>query len=258
MEDIENAKAIKKVLYIYIFYKLTVCFMKKKFILLVSLAFLFLLFENLHAQGFSYQFYGGGNINFQTVKYNFGVRGIDTSFFTDSKYALNFGFAARYDFPKIFGIRLEAQYSKKSGKIVSNKVGAIPGFTAVQRTYSSSYDYIQFGLLPQLNLPVITKSKIYLNAGPYFSFAFSSTESIVEETLLQSRSYSKDLSNDTKSYDAGLIFGLGIEYTEAPYIGFTAGIRYVMGLQNILDTPDKDKVSIKNNSINLNLGIILK
>lgn len=232
--------------------------MKKKFFLVISSAFLFLLFENLHAQEFSYQFYAGGNMNFQSVKYNFGVRGIDTSFFTDSKYALNFGFAARYDFPKIFGIRLEAQYSKKSGKIVSNRVGSVPGLTALQRTYSSSYDYIQFGVLPQLNLPIITKSKIYLNAGPYYSFAFSSTESIVEETLLQSRSYSKDISNNTKSYDAGLIFGIGIEYTEASYVGFTAGIRYVMGLQNILDTPNKDNVSIKNNSINLNLGIILK
>ena len=113
-------------------------------------------------------------------------------------------------------------------------------------------------MLPQLNLPIIRKSKIYLDAGPYFSFAFSSTESIVEGTLLQSRSYSKDISNNTKSYDAGLIFGIGVEYTEAPYVGFTAGIRYVMGLQNILDTPDKDNISIKNNSINLNLGIILK
>jgi hypothetical protein len=232
--------------------------MKRKIFPFQILLFLCFLINETNAQGFSYQFYGGGNVNFQTVKYNFGVRGIDTSYFTDSKYSVNFGAAAKYDFPKLFGIRLEAQYSKKSGKTVSNRVGTISGLTAVQRTYSSSIDYIQLGLLPQLNLPVITKSNIYLTAGPYYSFTLASNESIIEETLLQERSYSKDMSNDIKSYDAGIIFGLGIELTEAPYLGFTAGIRYVMGLQNILNTPDMDKISVKNNSLNLNLGIILK
>jgi hypothetical protein len=232
--------------------------MKKQIRLLFALVFILLIGKNINAQGFSYQFYAGGNMNFQTVKYNFGVRGIDTSFSTDPKYSINFGTAVRFDLPRFFGIRLEAQYSKKSGKIVSNRVGTVPGLTAVQRTYGSSIDYIQLGIMPQLNLPVITKSNIYFTAGPYYSFMLASNESILEETLLQERSYSKDISNNTKSYDAGIIFGLGFEFTEAPYIGFTAGIRYVMGLQNILETPDKDKISMKNNSFNLNLGIILK
>jgi hypothetical protein len=230
----------------------------KKVIFLVSLAMLFSLFSNLHAQGFSYQLFAGGNMNFQTVKYDFGVRGIDTSYFTDPKFSVNFGTAVKFDFPKLFGIKLEAQYSKKSGKIISNRVGTVPGFTAVQRTYSSSIDYIQLALLPQLNLPVITKSHVCAAAGPYYSFTLASNESILEQSLLQERSYSKDISNSTKTFDAGIIFGLGIEYTEAPYVGFTAGVRYVMGLQNILETPDKDKISMKNNSLNLNLGIILK
>ena len=232
--------------------------MKKRIVLSVLISLTFLLLNNINAQGFSYQFYAGGNMNYQSVKYNFGVRGIDTSYLTDPKYSINFGTAVEFDFPKLLGVKLEVQYSKKSGKIVTNRVGTVPGLTAVQRTYSSSIDYIQLALLPQLNLSVITKSKIYFTAGPYYSFSLAANESILEQSLLQERSYSKDISGSTQSYDAGLIFGLGFEFTEAPNVGFTTGIRYVMGLQNIINTPDKDKISMKNNSLNLNFGIILK
>lgn len=232
--------------------------MKKKFIFCFSVAFLFLFFSKLNAQEFSYQFFAGGSMNYQTYKYDFGIRGIDTSYTSEMRYSANFGVGAEYMFPKYFAIKLEAQYSKRSGRIISSKVGTVTGFTAVQRTYTSSYDYLQLNLLPQLNLPVITKSHVFINAGPYLSFMFAAQETIDEESLLQSRSYSKDISFNTKSVDAGLVFGLGIEYTEARYVGYTAGIRYALGLKNILDTPDNDKISIRNNSLSLNVGIILK
>jgi hypothetical protein len=230
--------------------------MKTKFLFLTLFLFLFSC-QKIFPQGFSYQFFGGGNISYHSVKYDFGIKGIDTSFTTDPKLSINLGFGVKYDF-KNFGLKLEAQYLKKSGKVTTSRVGEVPGFTALQREYSSSTDYIQLALLPQLNLPVITKSNIYINAGPYYSFTLAANETIYETTLLQSRSYSKDMSNSIQSYDAGLIFGVGLEYTEAPYVGFTVGFRYAMGLQNILNIPEKDKISMRNNSFNFGIGVILK
>lgn len=230
--------------------------MKIKLFSIFLILFLF-SFQKTYPQSFSYQFFGGGNLSYQSVKYEFGIKGIDTSYTTDPKYSINLGVGIKYDI-KNFGIKLEAQYLKKSGKIVTSRVGEVPGFTAVQREYSNSTDYIQLALLPQLNLPVITKSNIYVNAGPYYSFTLAANETVYETTLLQTRSYSKDISGSIQSYDAGLIFGTGIEYTEAPYVGFTVGVRYTMGLQNILNIPDKDKISMRNNSFNFGVGIILK
>lgn len=229
----------------------------KKFLFIFLVLFL-VTTHKTNAQGISYQFFGGGNLSYYTVKYDFGIRGIDTSFTTDSKFSVNIGFAAKYDLIRMFGVRLEAQYVRKSGKISTNKVGTTQGLTAVQRTYDSYSDYIQVGLLPQLNLPVITKSNIYLIAGPYYSFALVSKESILEQTLLQERNYSKDVAGNLKSYDAGIIMGIGIEYLESPGVGITGGFRYSAGIQNILNTPDKEKITMRNNSFNFNLGIILK
>lgn len=228
----------------------------KKFIFVF---FLFLLVSfKLNAQGISYQFFGGGNMSYYSVNYDFGIRGMDTSFTTDSKFSFNLGFAAKYDFIKMLGLRLEAQYVRKSGKISTNKIGTSTGLTAVQRTYDSYSDYLQLGLLPQVNLPVITKSNIYLTAGPYYSFALESKEAITEQSLFQTRNYSKDISSNLKSYDAGIIMGIGLEYLESTGVGITGGFRYSAGIQNILNIPDKDKISMRNNSFNFNIGIILK
>jgi hypothetical protein len=75
---------------------------------------------------------------------------------------------------------------------------------------------------------------------------------------LQERTYNKDVSNNTKSYDVGLVMGIGLEFLESSGIGFTGGFRYSAGISNILDIPDKDKITMRNNSFNFNIGIILK
>lgn len=231
--------------------------MKKRFILF-ALLFPILAFQKANAQGISYQFFGGGNVSYYSVKYDFGIRGIDTSYTTDSKLSANFGFAAKYDFVRFFGLKLEAQYVRKSGRILTNKVGTTPDLTAVQRTYDTYSDYIQMALLPQVNLPVLLKSNIYLSAGPYYSFTLASNESITEQSLLQERTYSKDISNHIMPYDAGIVMGIGLELMESPGIGITGGFRYSAGIQNILDIPDKDNIKMRNNSFNFNIGIILK
>ena len=228
--------------------------MKIKFIFFILVLF---SFRTSYSQEFSYIFSCGGNISYQSVKYDYGIAGIDTTYTADPKLNINFGVDLKFDI-KNFGIKLEAKYLKKSGRITTNRVGEVPGFTAVQREYTNSTNYIQLALMPQINIPVITKSHIYINAGPYYSFALSSTETINETSLLQSRSYSKDISSQTQSYDAGIIFGTGIEYTEAPYVGFTVGFGYEMGLKNILNIPEKDKIRMRNNSFNFGVGIILK
>jgi hypothetical protein len=220
--------------------------------------FLSPLINELSAQGMSYKMFVGGNMSYYRVKYDFGVRGIDTSYLSDSKLSLNFGVSAKYDFVRNFGINFEAQYVRKSGKITSNRVGGIPGLTALSRDYISYTDYIQLGLLPQVNIPVITKSNIYLTAGPYYSFSMTSSETINELSALQGRTYGKDIGNNISSSDMGIILGLGVEFLESPGVGFTTGFRYSAGLQNILNIPDKDKISIRNNSFNFNVGIILK
>lgn len=231
--------------------------MKKSFKLF--LLFALLLFSNSHlypqSGKFKYSFFGGAGVTYYRIDYDFGIRGIDTSYSSDLRFTYNLGASIRYDISENFGINAYAGYTKYGGSYTSNKIGGSDSLTAVTRTYRSYVDYISLSLLPQLNLPANKTFSFFLRAGGYYSFKIGSSQKTEEETILQNRIYEKDISSYLKGSDAGLTFGFGFENKTGNDMGIMLELKYNFGLLNILDIPDAgDKIKMRNNSIMLNFG----
>jgi len=208
-------------------------------------------------QKFQYGFFGGAGVTYYRVNYDFGIRGIDTSYNSDLRFTYSLGAFMQYDFAENFGIYAEAKFTKSGGSFASDKIGGSDSLTAVDRTYSSYIDYISLCISPRLSLPVNKDFLFFLKTGGYFSFKIGSTQTTHEETLIQHRDYEKDISDYLKGSDAGLAFGFGFENKIGNNIGILLELKYNFGLTNILDIPGAgDNILMRNNSITLNFGII--
>lgn len=200
----------------------------------------------------SYGIFSGVSLNTNSYDYETGSSYIDTSYTNDSKAAFNLGIYVMYEFVRNFSLKFQGQYTNKGG-ITNTNTYSVPNTSYVNREYTSTINYLQFSLLPQLNLPFSknsAESKAYFNAGGYLSFQLSASENIFSNTIYQVLNIDKDISNNIAGTDAGLIFAGGVIYK-----GFLLEIRYDLGLSNIADDPDfNDAVSIKNRSLNFSLG----
>ena len=198
--------------------------------------------------------FSGISLNTNSYEFDDKDNFLDTSYSNDIKTSFNIGMNVTYDFTKYFGLKLQGQYTSKGGiSTVNTLYGS--SLTQIERKYKSSIGYLQFSLLPQVNLPfseLTDESKAFFNAGGYLSVKLSAWEYLESETTYQSLNLDKDISNSLTGTDAGLIFGGGIIHKN-----FFLDIRYDLGLTNIVDDPDlKDILSIKNSSINFSIGYI--
>lgn len=197
-------------------------------------------------------FFSGISLNTNSYEFDDKNNFLDTSYSNDIKTSFNIGMNVTYDFARNFGLKLQGQYTSKGG---ITKVNTLYGasLTQIERVYRSSINYLQFSLLPQVNLPfseLTDESKAFFNAGGYLSVKLSAWEYLESETTYQSLNLDKDISNSLTGTDAGFIFGGGIIHKS-----FFIDIRYDLGLTNIVDDPDlKDILSIKNSSINFSIG----
>lgn len=225
----------------------------KTFIMLPVL-FLFLFTSQAFPQNGKYGFgiFSGVSLNTNSYEFDNGNELFDTSYTNDIKTAFNLGLFINYGFSDNFGVKLQGQYTNKGGITKVNSFYSTD-LTLIERTYTNTINYFQFSLLPVFNLPFnknSTNEKAYFNVGGYLSFKLSATESIENQTLLQYLDLEKDISSSISGTDAGLIFGAGIIYK-----GFLLGIRYDLGLSNIVDIQDiEDVLSIKNRSLNFSIG----
>ena len=200
----------------------------------------------------SYGIFSGVSLNTNSYKFEGENSLLDTSYTNNTKAAFNLGMFVTYVFAENFGIKFQGQYTNKGG---ISKVSTFYSndLTMIERTYKNTINYLQFALLPQLNL-LFNKnepdSKAYFNAGGYLSIKLSATEYIDNQTLYQNLNTEKDISNSLSGADSGLIFAAGIIYK-----GFLLDIRYDLGLSNIVGIEDiEDVLSIKNRSINFSVG----
>lgn len=200
----------------------------------------------------SYGIFSGVSLNTNSYEFEDKNNLIDTSYSNSTKAAFNLGVFVIYDFTDNFGVKLQGQYANKGGITKVNTFYS-SDLTMIERTYTNTINYLQFALLPQLNLSFNKNSpdsKSYFNAGGYLSIKLSATESIENQTLYQNLNTEKDISNSLTGTDAGLIFGAGIIYK-----GFLLDIRYDLGLSNIVGLDNvSDVLSIKNRSINISVG----
>lgn len=227
--------------------------MKTHYMLQVLFLFLFTsLASPQQNQKSGYGIFTGVSLNTNSYKFEGDNSLLDTSYTNNTKAAFNLGMFVTYDFAENFGIKFLGQYTNKGG---ISKVSTFYSndLTMIERTYTNTINYLQFALLPQLNL-LLNKnepdSKAYFNAGGYLSVKLSATEYIDNQTLYQNLNTEKDISNSLSGTDAGLIFAAGIIYK-----GFLLDIRYDLGLSNIVGIEDiEDVLSIKNRSINFSVG----
>ena len=200
----------------------------------------------------NYGIFSGVGLNTNSFEYETASSFLDTSYTNEIKASFNIGLFLTYDFVRNFSLKFQGQYANKGGETNVNTY-LLSNTTYVNRTYTNTINYLQFSLLPQLNLPfskTSDESKAYFNAGGYLSVKLSASENIDNQTLYQQLVIDKDISNSISGSDAGLIFAAGIIYK-----GFLLDIRYDLGLSNIADDPDfNDAVSIKNRSLNFSLG----
>lgn len=201
----------------------------------------------------SYGIFSGVSLNTNSYDYETGSSYLDTSYTNDTKAAFNLGMYVMYEFVRNFSLKFQGQYTNKGGKTNNNTFYDESNTTGISRTYTNTINYLQFSLLPQLNLPFsksTEESKAYFNAGGYFSFKLSASENIYSNTYFQQLNIDKDISGQVLKSDAGLIFAGGVIYK-----GFLLEVRYDLGLTNVADDPKiKDAVNIKNNSLNFSLG----
>lgn len=220
--------------------------------ILISFLFLFQL-DAFPQQGKrSYGIFSGVSLNTNSLSLETGNDYLDTSYSNSIKPAFNIGMYAMYDFAPNFGVKLMGQYTNKGG-ITYMDTYTTSDVTSIERSYRNTINYIQFSLLPQLNLPFSQKSpesKFYFNAGGYLSFKLSASENIYSHTYLQELTIDKDISHNIAGSDAGLIFGAGIIYKS-----FLFDLRYDLGLSNVVGNPDlQDVMDINNRSINFSIG----
>ena len=191
----------------------------------------------------SFGIFSGVSLNTNSYEFEDNNNLFDTSYSNSTKTAFNLGMFVIYDFDVNFGIKFQGQYANKGGVTKVNTFYS-NDLTMVERTYTNTINYLQFALLPQLNI-LFNKnspdSKAFLNIGGYLSIKLSATESIENQTLYQYLNTEKDISKSLSGTDAGLIFGAGIIYK-----GFLLDIRYDLGLSNIVGIEDvSDVLSIK-------------
>lgn len=118
-------------------------------------------------------------------------------------------------------------------------------FSTQGTKFKTDGDDLKFNL-SYINLPVMAKfyvvDKFSLEAGPQIGFLVGAKAKAGDED--------EDIKDSFKSIDFGVNFGAGYDFTE----NLSAGVRYNLGLANILDTEDGDDSEIKNSVFSIAVG----
>jgi opacity protein-like surface antigen len=185
-----------------------------------------------------------GFANAQEVK--FGVKGgINLSTLTgdieeaSSKVGFQVGAFAEIKLTEKFSIQPELLYSAQGVKTEFNDMDG------------SEENKINLGYL---NIPVMAKyyvaEKFSLEAGPQVGFLLSAKNDFSSFDGEDSFSKNIDIKDNFKSIDFGVNFGAGYDFTE----NLSAGLRYNLGLSNILENEAGDNFKQKNSVFSLSVG----
>ncbi len=170
--------------------------------------------------------YGIGTANFQPIRNTVGYEGL-----------VNFGAFYRFDVPsqKYVGtIEASLEYAQRGF--------AYETYTESGEVYSREFSTVMLSLPWQPYLPLGKGgSRFYLNAGPYFSYALSSSERTYAtdtgETITEGP-YEYDLLRDNR-WEYGVVAGAGLSIKIAGRALFGVDARYHFMLSDVLKNVTK-------------------
>jgi len=157
-----------------------------------------------------------------------------------SKVGFHVGGFAEIKLTDKFAIQPEILFSTQGAKSEESGFG-------YSEEYKSNLSY--------LNIPVMAKyyvaEKFSLEAGPQIGFLLSAKEKFDYSGEDGSESGEVDTKDFYKSIDFGVNFGAGYDFTE----NLSVGLRYNLGLSNILETEDGGTdAKVKNSVFSLSVG----
>lgn len=123
-------------------------------------------------------------------------------------------------------------------------------FNMVVNNDGTDYDTENTFKLSYINIPVMFKyyatNKFSLEAGPQIGFLVDSKL----KTDVLGQSVTQDAKNLFESIDFGLNIGANYDFTKK----ISAGVRYNLGLTNVMKTESGDNSEVKNSVFSLSLG----
>lgn len=156
-----------------------------------------------------------------------------------SKVGFQVGGFVEFKVSDKFSVQPELLYSAQGG-IENGEFEFAGDFYEAEMNYKLAY----------INLPVMAKyyvaDKFSLEAGPQVGFLVSAKG----EATVEGNSAEDDIKDDFKSVDFGVNFGAGYDFTE----NLSLGIRYNLGLSNIVDDEFADDYKINNSVFSLSVG----
>jgi opacity protein-like surface antigen len=202
----------------------------------IILSSLFFLAVSLtYAQKAKFGIKGGLNSS------NFSGDTDDTDF--KSRFGFNLGAFASIKLSKKITLQPEILYSTQGAK-ASNVTMIIYDDILMNGDIKVDLSYI--------NVPVMVKyyvaDKFNLEVGPQIGFLASAESSTQYNGY--SETVNKDIKDSFESVDFGLNFGAGYDFTK----NVSAGVRYNLGLSNILKTEQGDNSKSQNSVFSLSVG----
>ena len=156
-----------------------------------------------------------------------------------SKVGFHIGGFAEFKLSDKFAIQPELLFSTQGVKFE----GDIDGYSASEKDN-----------LSYLNIPVMAKfyvaEKFSIEAGPQLGILLSAKSKYEANVEGINVSGEEDIKDALESIDFGVNFGAGYDFTE----NLSAGLRYNLGLSNIVKTEDGDDTKIKNSVFSLSVG----
>lgn len=156
-------------------------------------------------------------------------------------------------------IQLEGNYDPR-GYTYDNPVFDIPGVSG------SETDGDFYARMNYLTIPALIKVKVlmfHVEAGPYMSILLNAKEvlqgtvtykdPITNQNTTLTLDEDNDIKSDLKGSDFGIAVGAGLTQNIGP-IQFMGGLRYMMGITNIVKEPEGND-AIKHNVLTLYVGV---
>jgi hypothetical protein len=176
-----------------------------------------------------------GNLNGQSKTNDIGIEcgpGLSiihakTEMYSHSGFSMGgiSGVFYQYNFNKIFSIRIASNYERKGSRLESKSDQLPPG------DFIYHFDYLSLPLLFKVSLG--NKIKVFANTGPCFSYLMNKSLYFKPKS---GKIYKLDgETNDFKSYDLGILFGLGMSIPIRDRFLFSVEIRDNLGLMSIRD-----------------------
>lgn len=184
-------------------------------------------------------------------KAEFGVKGgLNASIFSGDTEGVDFKSRTGFNVGAFVAIKISDKITLQPELIYSSQGAEAKNVEAVVEAVLYNGD-VKFNL-SYLNIPVMFKyyvaEKFNLEVGPQIGFLTSAETSTTLDGF--SQSFEQDAKDYFESVDFGFNLGAGYDFTKK----FSAGIRYNLGVANVVKTASGDDSKTQNSVFSLSIG----